>query len=480
MDTIELGFIHIREKEKRVPKYIYFGIYQSEFVFEKNFKHYSSDIPELGQIEQNITEKYERYPQSRELFDQIEFETLATMGEIHKIGPITFDPEGSPFLIYLLKHEPDSKSLGFIPIVKLKPQFKLLVFQVNRIGEMKLLTSPSNGSNFFTEKDLQMKYILDDTLIFETNVTKGELSENVSIYHNNLHTFNRKEIVDNNFIQNILNLSFSGITDLSGKSRDRNLPSDFPLSGDYSKDVQFLLKMDPSQLQQAAENNSYIRNIVDNKDFILNYLRAHSYPEYILLDKSDEISYSEFLIHLVNLDDYKIVTKFNDQFYKINTGVLGIMLDEGKSNILKYLLNNIDVNIRRFVVYDASDMELLYTHQLIELVDFFIKNFRYNEPDLTNILYTALIEQRESYVSNVPRDEKLDFEIFKLISDNFQLNSEDLLIVLRSIVKYGKIQMFDYFIRKYNIAPSREHLATAQKNNQYEFVNHLRSVYNIM
>jgi len=415
MENVEFAVLKLDDKEKRIPRYHYVAVHNSKLVFDRQFPLFggaiSNHIEELEQTERrnanknNIPHRAER---PKDKYNLVQFETLASIAKIFKTKSITFDPLGGSFIIYTLRHDTDPRSLPFIPINPLLPEIKLLIFQIDRDGKMKLLTSPSDdGNEVFSNQDISKKFFFVDDMIFESELTdKSKYTElPVDIYENQKFIYGHykgfKKPIDNGFIQQILGLT------------------------------------------------------------------RKSKPSLYIDDKIDTV--------------YKIIVENPDGSVKLNSDTIHLLVNEKQHDILRSKLHNIRPKMRKSITYSIEDIEPLIEVDLFELIEFIVYNFTYyNIRDISALLNSNIYVIDLLYGPTQINDNSMSFKIFKFLTDKIQLNRDDAYEVSLRIAHTGKINLFDYFIGKYDIQPTREHLEEAETRIDNEsFITYLNQKYGV-
>jgi len=453
MNDVEFAVLKLDDKEKRYPRYNYVAIHNSKLIFDRQFPLFhgsiSDRIEELEQIERQISIRNDipyRAEHPKDKYNLVQYQTLTTIAKIFKTKSITFDPLGSPFIIYVLRHDTDIQSLPFIPINPLLPEIKLLIFQLDKDGQMRLLTSPSDNGNDFFSDDVEVKVIHDD----KSSELRSKSQLLSDIYNKKLKNINdtfssmKKPVKKFLLVDNMIFES-----ELTDMSKYKELP-------DQINEKQKFIYDDYKDFKKPVDNNfiQQILNIEDDRSPLLNTEEVNTY--------------------------YKILTEFPNGNAEINSNILQLIVGEEQFDVLRQMLNNIPLEKRKSIVYNDEDMTRLMEYQLIDIIEFFIKNFTYDEELPNKSLYDAIIFIDQLYDTDEKLDsENIDFEIFKLITNNFPLDEDDAYWTSLNIARSGKIKIFDYFIYKYHVQPNKEHFKNAERSNNDEFISYLKDVYRL-
>jgi hypothetical protein len=172
---------------------------------------------------------------------------------------------------------------------------------------------------------------------------------------------------------------------------DTMLTQEIPinLTDDITINHLILKQLNLDRLISVTNFNEQAKQIVNTKDFVLNYLDEYKYPLQIIGDKRDDESYLEFLVYIIShLNEIKkvpnniystgrldyhtlsyLVNKTNILNGKIESYLIPFLLEDGKYQLLEDI-------IKRKIFTDQHITEHLIKDTII---DYFIKN---NLPDL--------------------------------------------------------------------------------------------------
>jgi len=292
-----------------------------------------------------------------------------------------------------------------------------------------------------------------------------------------------------------------------------------PMSGNIFVDTQLLIRQDFRYIIKLMFSNLYVVHIVNNYNFVEQYLLYHGYPAYLINDKQGKESYVTFfrnimfildnfiekiLLHIIiqNIhiesmmyDQLQMEPSFlliqlkNMKYYNTIKYIVQeiIKTDSCESKYYEYISNSLDnckINKYIFDVEGATILSILIEISDIESIskikDFFGDKFYdrlfFSQSDIEKFILKLIL----TFVSN----NRLD--ILKLIFDDLQLD-QDINInnlsygehqtPLRRAIMYGRRDILDYLIYKFHYQLTEKDIKFALLYKKNELAKYLKDKY---
>lgn len=317
--------------------------------------------------------------------------------KIYHIPTFTIDPEGSLLIIFSLIQN---------------DIISALIFQLDRQGKLQQLNSlPSNLSiEKKTEENLAIKTITFLNL-FPSKILKDiplGILENIRKL---ILKFEYK--INISFILELKSLSYLSIV--------TKLPQ---------VDILILSDFDYSVLLEYAQNDLYIKQVINRDDFFVHYISKH-FNQDILRDKPKDISFKEYYFYLL-----KIINPI------LNIPLLNEAIEKNQLEIYRYITSCFQ--------YEDS-----YRNHLINLID----NDEVSEL-IEKICQTKNIEFLQYFVEYTKDDIK--YSQYSIISD---------------VIQTGDIDFYQIALQYYNDEKSELQYRSALRSGNMTMVNLIRDKY---
>jgi len=264
---------------------------------------------------------YEYIDQSRNKEEKLSFlKKIYEFTKIHKINPVTIDPHGSELIYFVLKSDEDNS-------------IAILVFQEDSNGNLRQLNStPDLNLNYraIFNSTFNPEYPIDFNLKPISDKIRRRINS-VVFYYNiysepNSKVYKRK-LIDTDFIRHILGENI-----------------EFPLTGVLLPDIQLLMRLPFNQLTHLIDVNQQVRDIINTDQFIRSWLYYNNYPDDVIKDKPDNMSYIDFF-HRFNpsLESYYggvlYVSNENPPYLKIDESIVDVLFKSKQYNRFKYIVD---------------------------------------------------------------------------------------------------------------------------------------------
>lgn len=205
----------------------------------------------------------------------------------------------------------------------------------------------------------------------------------------------------------------------------------YPLTMSNNANIEILTRLSIDDLIYAKDFHRNLLTVIDKQNFVISYLRSRGYPETLIRDKPDNMSYFEFLVQLM-----KYFERAKSQPNKVLIPNSYQFKEARKYFIMKSGLFTGRFNMHNIQIYDTELLEYIFEN---ELYDF-------------------------SLLPNV------NPEI------NEERKTNEILDILDDLVKYGNIQSVDYLVQKFHVQPTDTHFKHAIKR---DMIRHLVIVYDL-
>lgn len=205
----------------------------------------------------------------------------------------------------------------------------------------------------------------------------------------------------------------------------------YPLTMSNNANIEILTRLSIDDLIYAKDFHRNLLTVIDKQNFVISYLRSRGYPETLIRDKPDNMSYFEFLVQLM-----KYFERAKSQPNKVLIPNSYQFKEARKYFIMKSGLFTGRFNMHNIQIYDTELLEYIFEN---ELYDF-------------------------SLLPNV------NPEI------NEERKTNEILDILDDLVKYGNIQSVDYLVQKFHVQPTDTHFKHATKR---DMIRHLVIVYDL-
>lgn len=340
---------------------------------------------------------------NQEIIKQILFQSK----EIYKTD--SFEKGNGPILYFIVK--------SFY-----NQDLKILLFTETETGKMKQLNS---------NPDFAAKYYILDHNAYYFEPTNQQNSERIKTI---LKVYHKSKPVDIDFTYILLGITIN-------KS----------ISGGKFIDEQIYLNTDSNTLYQLSLTNNYVKDIINNGQFVREYFEKQSLPIEILLDKPENMSYYNFFAEIANkimkLElggiirnvDGKLKIMDADELYLSNrdikeypnfTKFLISIIDEKAKinfNIIKIIIESFDLDffvyiIREKTIPDEKIVYYIYSLRAgkLDFIKYLTEDgfFALPDPQKDYLLRTA----RYGYNNGVKSDEILPRpEIYQYLSQQYNM-----------------------------------------------------------
>ena len=356
---------------------------------------------------------------------------IERFGKLHRLPNIKIDPNGSQLYYYVLKSKNDLISI--------------LVFQEDSQGNMQQLTDKPDWNleyKIIYNGKFNPTYPSPYQLKPEVNARNAEILTSIRDNYTGSPRVLGKIIIGDTFIEQMLGQEI-----------------DIPITGDLSIDVRLFSGMSYDQINHLVRINKKIYDIVNTKEFLVQWLIANNYPWNISSDYYRNIPVIDFLTNLYMistvLNKYGIIQLENNipPKIKINYGLIHAFIVNKQPHMLEYFINLFDVDnaVKLNAIYD--------TEQILNLIKTIDKS-EYSMDDEVGILHimTIIMDNLTLEINvntNVDPLFKITIynnylEIFKYLNKKFPdyvpNNRNSLLTYARSIPNRSN---FVYYIETY-------------------------------